>query len=75
MIGIELGEMDEDKRAASLMSVDPSPSSLVGNLPCFLIPWKSEGELRILSGMSERERSLKWQKGALKSVRERSSNR
>lgn len=59
MIGRVLGATDEDKRAASLIRVLPPPSSLVGNLPCCLIPWKLEGEVRILSGMSERERSLR----------------
>lgn len=60
MIGSVFGETPVvDKRAVSDNKVLPPPSSLVANLPCALIPWKVEGELRILSGMSERERSLR----------------
>lgn len=40
------------------MRVDPPPSRPVLNPPCSLIPWKVDGEERILSGMSETERSL-----------------
>lgn len=54
----ERGETELESKAYSDMRVDPPPSRPVRNLPCCLIPWKLDGEKRILSGMSETERSL-----------------